>query len=497
MGTYVLAIDLGTSSVRAMIVDEKGKIICKEQTKYDVIIVSKYMQEQNPDEIYRYFVQTTKDCVAHSGVDIQDIKAIAFSSQMYNIFPINKAGIPLYNMILWSDSRSEEQAERLAMIYGKEYLYESTGCPLNSMYPLSKIMWLRENEEKITADTYKYISIKEYITQKKTGKYMVDYSMASGTGMFNIHTLEWDNKALGILGISEENFSEPVSGEKCFAFTNDELRENLGLAKEIQVVLAGGDGPLANIGSGAYNEGCINVDLGTSGAARVITHKSLIDSRQSMWTYAVTENSWVYGGILSNAGNGYSWLIRNIAEFAYAKSLDEIFEVVDKKIKKLPPAQDNLLFIPYLIKCRSPYWDDKVKATIYGLTHEHTFVDIVKSYLESIGFDLFSLVNIINEQVKVLPRIIVTGGLAKSSIICQLLADILGKEIVTLNSSEGSIMGAAIFGLKAIGSLKTLKFDEEMEIQESYKPHMTKHIEYQKKYVKYIKLRNALHDLDV
>lgn len=496
MGAYVLATDLGTSSVRAMIVDEKGTIICKEQTKYDVIIVSNYMQEQSPDEIYGHFVDTVRACVQHSGIPAEAIKAIAFSSQMYNIFPIDQNGKPLYNMILWSDSRSEEQAERLAMIYGKNYLYESTGCPLNSMYPLSKIMWLREHEEEIAKNAWKYISIKEYIIAKMTGRYIVDYSMAAATGIFNIHTMQWDSRALGVLGISEAQFSEPVSGLACFDFVNETLREELGLPAGIRVVSAGGDGPMAQIGSGAYEEGCINMDLGTSGAARVITHEPIVDGEQRMWTYSVTEDSWVYGGILSNAGNGYNWLIRNIAEFAYAKSLDEIFEVVAKKISKLPPSRDELLFVPYLIRCRSPYWDDKVKATIYGLTHEHTFVDIVKSYLESIGFDMFSLVNIINEQVKVKPRIILTGGLAKSEIICQLLADILGKEIVTLQSSEGSIMGAAIFGMKAAGLLEHLYFDREIRIQDSYTPHMSLHIEYQKKYVKYVKLRNALHELE-
>lgn len=496
MGTCVLTIDLGTSSVRAMIVDEKGTIIWKEQTRYDVIIVSNYMQEQSPDEIYRHFVDTVKTCVKNAGIDRERIQAIAFSSQMYNIFPIDRQGQPLYNMILWSDSRSEEQADRLAMIYGKSYLYESTGCPLNSMYPLSKIMWLRENEEEITKNTWKYISIKEYILAKMTGKYIVDYSMAAATGIFNIRTLQWDNKALGVLGISEEQFSEPVSGLTCFPFVNSSLREELGLPEHIKVVPAGGDGSMAQIGSGAYEDGSVNMDLGTSGAARVIIHQPIVDSQQRMWTYAVTEDAWVYGGILSNAGNGYDWLIRNIAEFAYAKSLDEIFEVVAKKIAKLPPAKDDLLFVPYLIRCRSPYWDDKVKATVYGLTHEHTFVDIVKSYLESIGFDMFSLINIINEQVRVAPRIILTGGLAKSGTICQLLADILGKEIVTLKSSEGSIMGAAIFGLKAVGALDKLRFDKDMEILNSYTPHMSVHIEYQKKYVKYVKLRNALHDLE-
>lgn len=497
MSTNVLALDIGTSSVRAMIIDEKGNILHKEQRRYDVILVSKYMQEQSPVEIEKHFKDIVRACIENAGIDRQSIKAMSFSSQMYNIFPVDVNGNPLYHMILWSDSRSDEQAERLSMIYGKSYLYEATGCPLNSMYPLSKIMWLRENEQEIAEKAYKYISIKEYIMEKMIGQYVIDYSMASGSGMFNIHRLDWDSRALGMVGITEEQLSCPVSGAAVFEFRNEKLREELGLPKGIKVVPGGGDGPLANLGSGASKEGVINIDLGTSGAARVLTSGPVVDSEQRMWTYAVTDQMWVYGGILSNVGNGYQWMIRNIAEFAYAKSMDEIFDVVDKKLHTLPPACDDLLFLPYLIKCRSPYWDDKVKATVYGLTHEHTFVDIVKSYLESIGFDLFSLVNIISEQVKICPDLILTGGLSRTKTMCQMLADILGKKIITLNMAEGSIMGAAVFALFGIGALKDLAFEKDLAVDTVYQPDIDKHISYQKKYVKYVRLRNAMYNIDL
>lgn len=496
MGIYVLAIDLGTSSVRAMLTDERGSIACKEQSRYGVIHVGDYMQEQSAEEIFTHFARTARLCVERSGVNRDEIKAIAFSSQMYNIFPIDRAGTPLHNMILWSDSRSEEQAERLAAEWGKDYLYEATGCPLNSMYPLSKILWLRENRKDLTERTWKYISVKEYITAKMTGRYLADHSMASATGMLNIHTMCWERRALDVLGITEEALSEPVSGLRCFPFTESGLREELGLPEGVQVVLAGGDGPMAQVGSGASKEGSINVDLGTSGAMRAFTKRPVVDGGRRMWTYVVSEDSWVYGGILSNAGNGYQWLMRNIAEFSSAGSLEEVYDLVGRKFTGLPPVREGLLFIPYLLRCRSPYWDDKVKATIYGLTQEHTFVDIVKAYLESIGFDLYALLGIIGEQVDVHGRIILTGGLAKSAFICQLLADILGKEIVTLRSSEGSLMGAAIFALKAVGALDQLNFGREPDVQDAYVPRPELHGEYQKKYAKYEKLRNGLHELE-
>lgn len=496
METYVLAIDLGTSSVRAMIVDHKGTILSKAQTKYGVISISSYMQEQSAEDIYQYFVETAKMCTRQFQAKADKIQAIAFSSQMYNIFPIDKKGRALYPMLLWSDSRSEPQAARLAESKDRETLYKSTGCPLNSMYPLAKILWFQKEKAELTKKTWRYLSVKEYIVQKITGEYVIDESMASATGIFNIHTMQWDKQALGMLGIQKEQLSTPVSGLSCFRFANQELLKELGLSSEILVVLGGGDGPLAQIGSGAGKKGCINIDLGTSGAARILTQKAMIDKKQRMWTYAVTEHSWVYGGILSNVGNGYHWLIKNIAQFLEEKSIEKVFAMVEEKMAENPSIYQNLFFIPYLIRCRSPYWDDKIKATIYGLTQEHTFIDMVKAYLESIGFDLLSLIEIMEEQIEVPEEIILTGGLCTSEFICQLLADILGRKLVTLPSSEGSILGAAIFGLKALGVLEEWYFEKEIEVQNIYTPCMDTHSLYQKKYKNYQRLRNALHEIE-
>ncbi len=497
MKDKVLAVDIGTSSVRVIIVDVNGRILHKEQMSYDVIIVNQYMQEQDPDILCNTVFKTIKNCMINSKVDQKSIKGIGFSCQMYNIFPIDHDGNKLFNMILWSDSRSEEQAERLQMIYGKRYLYETTGCPMNSLFPISKIMWLREKKESIYNKAHKFISIKAYILNKLVGKYVIDYSMASATGLFNIHDLKWDQKALSVIGLSEDKLSIPISGTEVLEVCNDELLNDLGLPKDIELISGGGDGPLANIGSGAYEEGIINVDLGTSGAARVITKKPLIDIDERLWSFAVTREHWAYGGILSNVGNGYKWLIRNIAEFACTQSEKDFFQIVESELKLLPSAVNDLIFIPYLLKARSPYWDDKTKATIYGLTHAHTFVDMVKAYMESIGYNLFSLINIINEQIKVVPYIILTGGLASSEYLGQLLADILGKTVVTLKSNEGSIMGAAIMTLYATGLIDTLTIEGINEKKMNFKPKMSMHIEYQKKYVKYLKLRTAIRSLEL
>lgn len=497
MKDKVLAVDIGTSSVRAMIVDATGRIICQEQTGYDIIIIDKYMQEQNPDQLWHETVETIKRCVKNAGIPADDLACLGFSSQLYNIFPVDAAGAPLFNLLPWSDSRSEAQAARLKADFGPRYLYEETGCPMNSLYPISKILWLHENRPELAARAHKFITIKEYVLHKITGDYLVDYSMAAASGLLNIHTLQWSDKALAAINLSQLQLSTPVSGLTRLAFKNSRLREELGLPPDIMLISGAGDGPLANIGSGAYREGAINIDLGTSGAARVLTGRPIIDTGERLWCYAVTDSLWVYGGMLSNVGNGYNWLVNNIAEFSDSRSKAALFELIDTRLAATIDRPHDLLFIPYLLKARSPYWDDRVKATIYGLTHEHTLIDIIRAYLESIGFNLLAVIDILNEQVACLPRIVLTGGMAKSPRIAQMLADILGAEIETQKNNEGSIMGAAVFALYAAGLVNAPAFDPADSDRNIFQPDSNRHLAYRKQVARYAKLQSAIHDLEL
>jgi len=497
MKDKVLAVDIGTSSVRCMIVDILGNIIYKVQSQYDVIIVDKYMQEQDPNLISQITFDTIRRCISESSIDKYEISGIGFSSQMYNIFPVDKQGKPLYNMIIWSDSRSEEQAEKMKLEYESLELNLYTGCPMNSLFPITKIQWLKENETSIYENTAKFISIKEYVLHKMTGEYVIDYSIASATGLFDIRKLDWHPKALSLIGLKKEQLSLAISGTKQLKFGNYSLCSDLGLSQDTIIISGGGDGPLANIGSGAYQSGAINIDLGTSGAARVITTEPITDVKSRVWTFALTDHLWVYGGILSNVGNGYNWLISNIKDYLEDKTYIEILFMMDQEFSKIPPGSNDLLFLPYLLKARSPYWDDKIKATIYGLTHQHRYSDIVKAYLESIGYCLASMIDIISENVAVLPDIVLTGGLAVSENLAQMLADILGKGIKTIKSNEGSLMGVAIMTLKGVGFIERYELPGIHKFAKEYVPNIENYEKYRKMIKKYNILQDTIHNMDM
>ena len=492
----VLAIDIGSSSVRAAVISKYGQIICKVQRPYNVIISDKYSMEQNPEILAQEVVEAMKEALQSYEAKEREVGAICFSSQMYNIFPVDCEGRPLYNMLLWSDSRSEAQAERLKSEFGRRYLYDETGCPMDSMFPFAKLIWLKENYADVFNRAKKFISIKEYLLKLITGQYIVDYSMASATGMFDIKKLCWSEKALKALGISTDQLSTPVSGLEKYEFQNCRLRTELGLPEEIVVVSGGGDGPLASIGSGASLDGYMNIDLGTSGAARVVTNKPVLDTKERLWSFAVTENMWVYGGILSTVGNGYKWLVENFQGLC-AEDPDSVYRNIAEKIGRVQPDLTRVVFIPYLLKERSPNWDTRAKAVIYNLTVEDDFFTIANAYLESIAYSLLSIIEIIEEQVHI-PKLIMTGGLVQSKQIARMMADILGREIVIRESFEGSLMGAAIMGLKAIDEIDNYCFQTQCLQKErtiSFDTDLNQI--YKEKYRRFCKLNKALRDIDL
>jgi gluconokinase len=196
------------------------------------------------------------------------------------------------------------------------------------------------------------------------------------------------------------------------------------LPDNIPIVLGGGDGPLANLGSGASAIGAVNIDLGTSGAARCITDVMTVDDSASLWCFCLTDDLWAYGGIVTNVGNAYQWLGSNLIGAAGADAT-QTYELMNRLAAEVAPGADGLYFLPYLRKARSPYWDGRLKGTIYGLTADHGAGHVARAMLEAVAYDLRSIIGIMKQRTPIASHIVLTGGLAKSPIIPQLLADVL------------------------------------------------------------------------
>lgn len=492
----VLAVDIGTSSVRTLVFNSTGTIVARRQIQYGTIRPQPYFEEQDPEMVRQEVWRAIRELLQSKEVSPSSIEAIAFSSQMYSTFPVDASGRALSNSIIWSDGRAEPQADRIKRDFTPLGLYSETGCPINSIYPIAKIAWFRENKPELFGKAAKFVSIKEYVTHSLIGEWVVDYSMASSTGMFDIRRHVWHTIALAAAGLRPERLSRPVSGLARFTLKDESPLAGLDLRQGLPIFLGGGDGPLANLGSGASGVGGVNIDLGTSGAARVISDTAIDDANEGLWCYCLTEDLWASGGIVSNVGNAYQWLASNVVGVAGLKT-DEAYDLMNKLAEEAAPGSKDLLFLPYLRRARSPYWDARLKGTLYGLNADHGVGDIARSLLEAIAYDLRTILGMMNACIATEPFVVFTGGLAKSPILPQLLADVLGREVRTPDDSEGSVAGAAIMGLHGLGILRTLAFEGGPRRFQSFTPQGERTKVYKRAYARYTRLIKTLREIEL
>lgn len=493
--TRVLAVDIGTSSVRAMVYDATGIIHARAQIAYSTVRPAPYFEEQDPDLVRAEAYRAIAQCLGQPGAGPASIRAIGFSSQMYGVIAIDADGKPATRNILWSDGRAEKQAEAMKKALGEHWLYPETGCPMNSIFPFAKLVWLKCEQPELFGAVARFVSIKEYVTFPLIGEWVVDYSMASSTGMLDIAAHRWSAKATGYLGLTNERLSVPVSGIERFALKSGSPLAGLGLPDDVAVFLGGGDGPLANLGAGASVPGTVNIDLGTSGAARCLTTAPTVDATASLWCFCLTEDLWAYGGIVTNVGNAYQWFATKVLGAAGLAERDA-YDIMDRAAAAVAPGCDGLYFLPYLRKARSPYWDGRLKGSMFGLTADHSAGHMARAMLEAIAFDLRTIVDIMRKKLPLASHVVLTGGLSRSPIIPQLLADVLNTEVRVPDDGEGSIGGAAILALRGLGAIDRLAFSGGPRAAVSHLPGDASRECYETVHAGYVRLVEQLRAMD-
>jgi gluconokinase len=491
----VLAVDVGTSSVRAMVFDAAGNVTARSQCSYSTIRPAPYQEEQDPDTIRSETYRAMVGCLAQSGAAPERVGAICFSSQLYGIIALDAADRPMTRNIMWSDGRAEPQAEAMKAAGVQGRLYPITGCPMNSIYPIAKLAWLAETDPEVFRQARRFVSIKEYVVAPLISDWVVDHSMASPTGLFDIHRRCWHPEALAAVGVAEDRLSRPVSGVEGFRLAAGSPLAGRSLPDGVQVFLGGGDGPLANLGSGASAPGAVNIDLGTSGAVRCTVTRPIVDAAGSLWCYCLTEDLWTLGGIITNVGNAYQWLGDNF--IGVGGGACDTYELLNRLAADIEPGAAGLFVLPYLRKVRSPYWDGRLKGAVYGLTADHNLGHMARAMLESIAFDLRSIIALMRHESAVADRVVLTGGLARSPILPQLLADVLGEEVFAPDNAEGSIAGAAILGLKGLGAIDGVDFVGKAHPGRTFIPRPPIRDRYDHTYRDYLRLVDAIRAIDV
>lgn len=464
MNTYSIGVDIGTTSTKAIVFTDDGKTIETVSAAYPLLTPQPKVAEQDPDAILQAVLTSVKQVIADAQLKPEQIKFLSFSAAMHSLIALDKNNKPLTNVITWADQRSEKQARHLKETNGQE-IYENTGTPPHPMSPLAKIIWLREEKPEFFQETNLFIGIKEYIFYKLFGEFVTDYSIASATGLFNIHTLNWDDLALETAGISPEKLPRLVPTTEIFTQMDVEIAADLGLSPKTPVVIGANDGCLANLGVNAIQPGVVALTIGTSGAIRTVTDKPVLDSAGRTFCYALTEDHWVVGGPVNNGGMIFNWMLDEIADSVLkeAEQLDKNpYDVVVEFIEAVQPGAEGLLFYPYLSGERAPLWNANAKGSFYGLALHHKKEHMMRAVLEGINLNLYLVYNALADVIGKPTIIQASGGFAQSKMWRQMVADIFNTEIQVSQTVESSALGAVILGRFALGEIKSL--DEGAQI---------------------------------
>ncbi|WP_349730278.1 gluconokinase [Peribacillus frigoritolerans] len=464
MTSYMLGVDIGTTSTKAVLFTKKGDVIEQENIGYPLYTPDMTTAEQDPEEIFQAVLKAFTN-ITKQHPDKQ-ISFISFSSAMHSVIAMDENDQPLTRCITWADNRSEAWAHKIKDELDGHEVYKRTGTPIHPMSPLSKIAWIVNDRPDIATHVKKYIGIKEYIFKKFFDQYVVDYSLASSMGMMNLKNLDWDEEALRIAGITRGQLSELVPTTKVFNNCDPDLAKQIGIDPQTPFVIGASDGVLSNLGVNAIRKGEIAVTIGTSGAIRTIIDEPKTDEKGRIFCYALTEKHWVIGGPVNNGGMVLRWIRDEFAssEVETAKRLGiDAYEVLTKIAERVRPGADGLLFHPYLAGERAPLWNPDVRGSFFGLTLSHKKEHMIRAALEGVIYNLYTVFLALTECMDgPVTRIQATGGFARSAVWRQMMSDIFESEVVVPESYESSCLGACILALYATGEIDSFEVVSEM-----------------------------------
>ncbi len=445
-----VGMDIGTTSAKAIAFDARGNAYGSHSVGYPLHERNPGEAEQDPLEVIQAALQCASQAVQASGP--HRIAGVALSTAMHSLVAVEDNARPLTPLLTWADSRAVEQAERLR----REHLglHARTGTPLHPMSPLAKLLWFRENRAELFAAARRWVGIKELLIHRLTGEWAIDASCASGTGLMSLQDLAWDEEALGLAGIEEDQLCPIVPTTELLELTTDEL----GLPTGAPVVAGAGDGPLANLGLGAVRPGVAACSIGTSGALRLMAERPGIDPDGRLFCYALTPGRWALGGAINNGGSVLGWTGSALAPDLGPDAEDRLLELA----AEVPTGSEGLIMLPYLLSERAPRWSTTARGAYVGLRHFHERGHLIRAAIEGVCQQLALVLASMEESGNPVREIRATGGFARSALWRQVLADALGRPVGFPSGYEGSAFGAALLGMEALGIVDSLDCAAEL-----------------------------------
>lgn len=469
---YYIGLDIGTSSVKAMLINE-NEIINTASREYPLYFPKPNYSEQNPKDWYRESISAIRELTAD--VDKSCVRAISFSGQMHGLVLLDEQDAIIRPAILWNDGRSEKEVAFLNNEIGKEFLLEHTGNIAFAGFTAPKLLWVYHNEPENFSRIRKIMLPKDYVAYMLSGVFATDTSDAAGTLYFDTKNRCWSGPMLNLLHTDESKLPKVFESDTVIGCLKENIANELGFNTDVKIVIGAGDNAASAIGTGTVNDGDCNISLGTSGTVFVCTDRFNCDKENAIHSFCSANGKYHYLACTLTAASSQKWWIEDIlkSDYDYEKQAEQYL------------GKSDILFLPYLMGERSPVNDTDVRGMFANLSMNTKREEMTLAVLEGVSFSLRQNMDIIRSLGVHIPKSKICGGGAKSKLWCRLLATILDIELEIPALEHGGVLGACLLAAKGTGNDISENF---YGVKEKIKPDKSLTEFYNRKYQRYLKL---------
>lgn len=437
MEKYILTLDLGTTNLKAIIFNKQFEEIASVNFNYSLITNGDFV-EFEAEDYWNACKKVLRKVIEKSSINPERIISISITSQAETLIILNRNGEPVRKAISWLDSRSKEECKILSRQFNQEESYAITGQPcVIPNWPITKILWLKRNENKSFKNTYKFLLLKDYIIYKLIGNYISEYTINNFSYYFDINKKEYWKEIIEFVGIDREQL--PVLKEAGTNIGNPLMSviNEFGFSKDIKINIGSLDQMSAMIGVGNIKKDIVSESTGTVMAIGTLIDKPIINQFKIPCHYNAIKDTYILLPVCESGGICLEWFKKNFED-------EKTYDDLDKEIDNVDISSNDLLFLPYIAGINSPEFNPKAKGVFYGIRLEHQKEHFLRAIYEGVAYLLKKNIDILEKLGVKVEKIISSGGGSESNAWNQIKADITGKKVVTTRNSESASLGAAI-----------------------------------------------------
>ncbi len=487
----ILGIDIGTSSLKAMLLDLESGFSHVTSCEYGVDIPQPGWAEQDADVWWNAAVSVLNELKTAHASEFNSIAGIGLSGQMHGLVCVDRFGKPVRPAIVWLDQRSAGHVERLNQKNGAEKLESMLQNPVFTGSAFASLLWMRDDAPKELAQTETVLLPKDYIRYRLTGEIGTDYSDASGTACFSTKSRDWAWGLISECGLKASLFPACREAGDIAGTVSAKAARDTGLREGIPVIYGAGDQPCQSVGNGAIHEGILTCNIGTGGQIAAVLANERHDTMLRTQTFChATPGVYTILGATLNAGMSLNWLSKKVLKADY--------QTLNAEAAAVRPASAGLLFLPYLSGERTPHMDPLAQGMFFGLALGHERGHFARAVMEGVAFSLKDALSIFEELGISADSVIASGGGAASGLWLQIQADILEKEMRVCSVKEQACLGACLLAAAGIGYYSDLREACKIHVtfrSETYRPNLENSAVYRRSYERYRRLYRQTKDI--